>query len=170
MALLDDISRQVRPCPLADLRSAPAAVSGTGREFTKVRSAERLRDLLAKTCHALQLRHAIFEASISPASAARSRTTSAARSRVAAGAFGSSMIFSTVVAAAPAASCSRPMAWENTVRRASRHAAWNSGSFIHRDSVLAADAHLARSLLDASVGEQRGNRLLHLLVEFCSVS
>ena len=101
--------------------------------------------------------------------AACSRTISAARSRVAGGTFGSTMIFSTVVAAAPAASCSRPMAWENTVRRASRHAASNSGSSIHRRRVLALTDRAGR-ILHASVGEQCDNRLLHLLAEFCPVS
>jgi hypothetical protein len=46
------------------------------------------------------------------------------------------MIFNTVVTAAPEASCSRAIDWQDAVRRASRYAASNSGSLVHRRSVF----------------------------------
>ena len=138
--------------------------------LNQVRSAERLRDFLAEPAVRSNFATRSSRSSISVALVPCSRTSSAARSWVPAGVFGSSMIFKMVVTAAPAASCSRPVAWENVVRRDSRQAASNSGSFIQRSERVGADSHRAGRLLDASVREQRGNRLLHLLIEFCSVS
>src|SRR5450432_2870289 len=61
---------------------------------------------------------------------------SAARTRVDAGVFWSSMILSKVVAAAVEPCCKRAMDCENAARRASRYAVWNSGSFNHRRRVV----------------------------------
>ena len=68
--------------------------------------------------------------------AACSSTISAARRRTPDGAFGSTMIFNSVVTAAPKASRSRAIACRDTEQRAFWHAAWKSGLLSHRRSVL----------------------------------
>ena len=105
--------------------------------LTKVRIAERLGDLLAEFAARSNSATRASMSSISRAWPPRSRTTSAARKRVPAGAFVSNMIFNRVVTAAPAPSCSRASDCQNAVRRASRYAASNSGSLVQRRSVLA---------------------------------
>lgn len=59
--------------------------------------------------------------STSMAFTARSSTQSAARTRLAAGAPGSTMIFSSTVTAALAACCSRAIDCPNAARRAARY-------------------------------------------------
>ena len=98
------------------------------------------------------------------------KTTSAALSRVPADTFESSMIFNTVVTAAPDASCNRAMESRKAGRRASRYAASKLGIFGPTLERVRADPDRAGGRLQVLVGQQRGNRLFLLVAEFCPMS
>src|ERR1017187_3830506 len=71
----------------------------------------------------------------SSASAACARTQSAARTRLAAGAVASTIIFISVDVAAPAACWSLPNDWVKASRRACRYSSLNSGVLVIRQAV-----------------------------------
>jgi hypothetical protein len=149
----------------ADICTGVVAESGKALVFDPVIIAVRLRDLWAEPARS----NSDTRASMSSISRALARTTSAARSRVPADTFESTMIFNTVATAAPEASCSRAIDWQKAVRRASVRGLELRILGPPLEGVRT-DPYRAGRRLHIFVEEQRGNGLFLLVVEFCAIS
>ena len=95
---------------------------------------------------------------------------SAARTRVDAGVFASSINFIRIVAAAEEPCWSRAVVCPNAARRAFRKAAVELRVLHPAEQRPSSDSGRARSFVNVALGKQRSNRIFHLAPEFYSRS